>query len=125
MSESDTSRAIKITIVVVLTLMVLAVVIPLAMCVGCTACAACAGAMGEAAQQPRCGDGFRSLGIEACDDGNRANGDGCSSQCQLEPGAVPPGGALPSCGNGVVEPGEQCDDGNTRSGDGCSEYCMF
>ncbi|MFP6610052.1 MAG: hypothetical protein VCB80_07750, partial [Deltaproteobacteria bacterium] len=24
-----------------------------------------------------------------------------------------------TCGNGVVEAGEQCDDGNTGSGDGC------
>jgi cysteine-rich repeat protein len=29
-----------------------------------------------------------------------------------------------TCGNGVVEPGEQCDDGNTVSGDGCSATCQ-
>lgn len=28
-----------------------------------------------------------------------------------------------SCGNGVVDPGEECDDGNTRSGDCCSATC--
>src|SRR5207253_6837057 len=28
-----------------------------------------------------------------------------------------------SCGNGVLDPGEQCDDGNTRDGDRCSARC--
>lgn len=28
-----------------------------------------------------------------------------------------------SCGNGVIEPGEECDDNNTNSGDGCSSTC--
>lgn len=28
-----------------------------------------------------------------------------------------------TCGNGVLETGEQCDDGNTLSGDGCSSVC--
>ena len=25
-----------------------------------------------------------------------------------------------TCGNGVLDPGEQCDDGNKMAGDGCS-----
>lgn len=28
-----------------------------------------------------------------------------------------------SCGNGVVDGGEECDDGNTFDGDGCSSFC--
>ncbi|MEZ4447164.1 MAG: hypothetical protein R3B72_49250 [Polyangiaceae bacterium] len=32
-------------------------------------------------------------------------------------------GADPSCGDGVVDPGEACDDGNRDSGDGCSADC--
>jgi cysteine-rich repeat protein len=37
-------------------------------------------------------------------------------------------GALPyvcqlTCGNGVVDPGEDCDDGNRQSGDGCTLAC--
>ena len=28
-----------------------------------------------------------------------------------------------SCGDGVVQAGEQCDDGNATSGDGCSSSC--
>jgi cysteine-rich repeat protein len=29
-----------------------------------------------------------------------------------------------TCGNGVVEGGEECDDGNTKDDDGCSNQCM-
>jgi cysteine-rich repeat protein len=32
-------------------------------------------------------------------------------------------GAVPVCGNGVLQPGEFCDDGNVSSGDGCSDSC--
>jgi len=32
-------------------------------------------------------------------------------------------GGQGTCGNGVLDPGEQCDDGNTVSGDGCSAVC--
>ena len=31
----------------------------------------------------------------------------------------------PTCGNGVIDPGEQCDDGNTFNGDGCSAQCTI
>lgn len=30
-----------------------------------------------------------------------------------------------TCGNGIVEGGEQCDDGNTVDGDGCSSICIL
>jgi cysteine-rich repeat protein len=30
-----------------------------------------------------------------------------------------------TCGNGILEPGEQCDDGNTGNGDCCSSTCQF
>ncbi len=40
---------------------------------------------------------------------------GCLSAFGCAGGTTPP-----SCGNGVVDVGEQCDDGNTVSGDGCS-----
>jgi cysteine-rich repeat protein len=55
---------------------------------------------------------------EECDDGNVANGDGCSSTCQTEGGGG--GGA---CGDNTIDAGEQCDDGNTLAGDGCSATC--
>jgi cysteine-rich repeat protein len=63
-----------------------------------------------------CGNGTVEAG-EQCDDGNTADGDGCSASCTIE--TAP----LPECGNGIVEPGEQCDDGNTTRGDGCSASC--
>jgi len=58
-----------------------------------------------------CGDGV-SRGLEACDDSNLVDGDGCDSNCS------PTG-----CGNGVITAGEQCDDGNIDSCDGCSPNC--
>jgi len=64
---------------------------------------------------PACGDGTVDEG-EQCDDGNTANGDGCSEICETEP--------QPSCGDGNVDEGEQCDDGNTADGDGCSATCV-
>lgn len=79
-----------------------------------------------------CGDGKIQDG-EACDDRNSADGDGCSSQCQVEAGwtCVYSGGKSAcsplACGNGVVEPeyGEACDDGGRVSGDGCSANCRI
>jgi len=59
-------------------------------------------------QKAFCGDGFLFTGFEQCDDGNFVDGDGCSSKCML-----------PSCGNGIPDPGEQCDDGNPSPNDDC------
>lgn len=39
--------------------------------------------------------------------------------------AAPTAAQSPSCGNGVVEAGEQCDDGNTFQSDGCSAACQL
>ncbi len=57
-----------------------------------------------------CGNGKVETG-ETCDDGNKADRDGCTSSCQLV------------CGNGQVDEGEQCDDGNATTGDGCESDC--
>jgi cysteine-rich repeat protein len=60
-----------------------------------------------------CGDGHVDP-TEACDDGNRSDGDGCLASCRWA-----------RCGDGKVRTGvEECDDGNTRSGDGCSASCL-
>jgi cysteine-rich repeat protein len=65
---------------------------------------------------------------EDCDDGNRADGDGCSDGCAIEPGYVcrgePSVCEVDWCGNGLIGPGEECDDGNASSGDGCSDGCV-
>jgi fibro-slime domain-containing protein len=80
--------------------------------------------------QESCGDA-RITGSEACDDGNSADGDGCSHDCQIEAGYSCPNGAGAHCvregrcGDGTVNvsAGEQCDDGNTTNGDGCTATC--
>ena len=52
-----------------------------------------------------CGDGTKN-GNEQCDDGNIADGDGCSVICQIE--QLP---SSPVCGNNIIETNEVCDDG--------------
>ena len=64
---------------------------------------------------PLCGNSFIE-GLEACDDGNTVNGDGCNEFCRLEPDR---------CGDNRIGEGEECDDGNTVSGDGCSRKCQI
>lgn len=77
---------------------------------------------------PNCGNG-ELTDDEACDDGNRSSGDGCSETClQVERGfsCASPGKAcreIARCGDGVVASSERCDDANTAPGDGCSERC--
>ena len=73
---------------------------------------------------PVCGDG--DVIGEACDDGNTASGDGCSSSCTVEPGYActgSPSTCVAICGDGLIVGGETCDDGNTSGGDGCTATC--
>ena len=49
----------------------------------------------------RCGDG-RADGLEECDDGGVESGDGCSSDCQLEPGGDVCSGISPSSAESYV-----------------------
>ncbi len=58
-----------------------------------------------------CGDAVVQ-GVEECDDGNIADGDGCNAVCHFE-----------VCGNGYTDVGEQCDDGNTNNNDKCKNDC--
>ena len=74
-----------------------------------------------------CGDGVIERN-EQCDDGNTANGDGCSRLCQVEANWICPTPSKPcqyagTCGNGILTSNKACDDGNTTSGDGCSGDC--
>ena len=59
-------------------------------------------------------------GVEALGGGEAVGAGGAS------PGGGGNGGSTVtgiSCGNGIIEAGEQCDDGNQTSGDGCSVSC--
>ncbi|MCB9506749.1 MAG: hypothetical protein H6697_03660, partial [Myxococcales bacterium] len=63
---------------------------------------------------PGCGNGFVEAG-EACDDGNTADGDGCSATCELEGGGA--------CGDGTVDAGEDCDTSGASAS--CDDDCTF
>ncbi|NTX12881.1 DUF4215 domain-containing protein [Myxococcus sp. CA051A] len=74
-----------------------------------------------------CGDRTLQTG-EACDDGNKVAGDGCTATCAIEDGWVCDVAGQPcirkfGCGNGRVEAPEACDDRNVSSNDGCSATC--
>jgi cysteine-rich repeat protein len=62
---------------------------------------------------------------EECDDGDRADEDGCSGTCTVEDGWTCSGepSACVACGNETVEGEEECDDGNSDDGDGCNSEC--
>jgi len=90
-----------------------------------------------------CGDGRLTLGsVEQCDDRNRVSGDGCSADCQIEPGYAcelifclntklgcydSHCSWVPVCGDGHVDDGigEECDDYNQNSLDGCGTDCLI
>lgn len=78
------------------------------------------------AGDPSCGDRVVN-GDEECDDGDRADGDGCSGDCTVEEGWTCEGApsSCIKCGNGSVEADEQCDDGNNDDDDGCSAECAI
>lgn len=63
-----------------------------------------------------CGDGVVDAPAESCDDGNLADGDGCTTSCAVE-----------RCGDGARNDRgrEECEDGNTTAGDGCSPECRL
>lgn len=61
-----------------------------------------------------CGNGIVE-GVEECDDAGTAPGDGCSSNCSVEPGwqcVGQPSVCALLCGNGALDAGEQCDGAN-------------
>lgn len=75
---------------------------------------------------PGCGSGIRDPG-EACDDGNKRDGDGCSADCKTmgKDFACPTEGKAcvytVVCGDGVLGGPERCDPPNV--GQGCSALC--
>lgn len=97
---------------------------------GCDPSDPAGGCSPDAPAPPGCGDGMLT-DDEACDDGNRTEGDGCQGNClAMQPGysCNPPGQPcheLVICGDAIVGSSEQCDDGNQAPGDGCSATCKF
>jgi len=62
----------------------------------------------------KCGDGVIDLEEgEACDDGNKLDGDGCNANCIAE-----------GCGNLFIEPDEECDEGLEDS-PSCNSGCTL
>ncbi len=84
----------------------------------------------DAPAPPNCGDGILTPD-EACDDANRADGDGCAANClRVEVGfscATPgePCVSIAVCGDGAVSFPEACDDGGVVDADGCSGRCKL
>jgi cysteine-rich repeat protein len=96
-----------------------------------------------------CGDGIvNDPPIEECDDGNGIDDDGCRNDCTIPvcgdgivdgqngetcdpPGSLAGGNGnnctvtCTSCGDGVVQPGEECDDGNGIDDDDCRNDCTI
>jgi cysteine-rich repeat protein len=97
-----------------------------------------------------CGDGVTQIGVEQCDDGDAVNTDDCKLDCTpavcgdgvaavlaTVPEACDDGNAnemdmctsmctttvMGTCGNMVVEGGEECDDGNMEDNDTCATTC--
>ncbi len=79
---------------------------------GATSCHPSLVCAAGACRATACGDGVVE-GIEACDDGGVAPGDGCDAACRSEG----------PCGDGRLAAGEECDDANLVDGDGCSGTC--
>lgn len=80
---------------------------------------------------PNCGNAWVTPD-EECDDGNETFGDGCSDSCEVEFGFVCTGNPSicseqSTCGNSVIEAGEQCDLGaqNGVSGGTCLSTCQL
>lgn len=86
-------------------------------------------AIGSDSSEPpnACGNGVKNPDTEICDDGNKADGDGCTAKCRVEAGWVCP---IPgakctaiTCGDKLIAGDEDCDDGNANDADGCSSKC--
>ncbi|CAI2386813.1 unnamed protein product [Moneuplotes crassus] len=79
-----------------------------------------------------CGNGIKEESEdEECDDGNSSSGDGCDSECAIEPGNSCFGldgeisRCFPFCGNGIHDTDETCDDMNSMDYDGCDNSCQI
>ena len=76
-----------------------------------------------------CGDGATQSWLgESCDDGNATAADGCEPDCSVTPCMMRGECPVPTCGNGVLDPGEACDpsaDGGDPEPTPCSPLCTL
>jgi cysteine-rich repeat protein len=92
---------------------------------GSSTSSAATGTGGSGGKAVVCGDGIIDTS-EICDDGNKADGDGCSAACEFEKGwdcSGAPTVCVAKCGDGFIVGKEACDDGNSTKSDGCSDTC--
>ncbi|HEY0840618.1 MAG TPA: DUF4215 domain-containing protein, partial [Vulgatibacter sp.] len=79
------------------------------------------GTGGSGGEPNLCGNDVVDDG-ESCDDGNTDPGDGCSTDCQIEPGwDCTAGGCVPVCGDGALVGSEECD-GGELGGLTCADF---
>ena len=88
---------------------------------------------GDAPEAGFCGDGAINAPGEECDvddldeltcsivGGSAESNPLCTPGCTFD---FSPCGEF-SCGDTVLDPGEECDDGNMTNGDGCNEFCEW
>ncbi len=86
---------------------------------------------GSCTKLPYCGDGIVQTDQgEVCDEGTHQGSPGCSADCLSKDATCTctPGQACvcqtPTCGDGIVQVGEQCDDKNSQY-PGCSATCQL
>jgi len=86
---------------------------------------------GSCTKLPYCGDGIVQTDQgEVCDQGTHQGSPGCSADCLSKDATCTctPGQACvcqtPTCGDGIVQVGEQCDDKNSQY-PGCSATCQL
>ncbi len=86
---------------------------------GTTGTGGAGGTGGDTSSNPFETDASAGAGGDVADGGEAGCGAGCSDASQAD--GPPP----PTCGNGMLDPGETCDDGDSAPGDGCDGVCKL